>query len=227
MMGYKAGRVVVAVLMGITVLAISSMLSMLFRGIWTQVVVHTSMLLLSLLAIWILGRGRFYEYGFRPARKVRWVRLIAIALALGVLNSLTGVLLGGGGVSLVQDLSFGQIALLVWLFASVAEEILTRGLIQGYLAPLSQDYLKLGRFRLNVPTLVGALFFGAMHLALLTTGTDVRSTLVVVVYAFFLGLLAGHSRAQAGSLIPAVVVHILGNVGGVLGEMLGAMTMGL
>lgn len=35
-----------------------------------------------------------------------------------------------------------------------------------------------------------------------------------------LGLISGHSRAKLGSLIPAVVVHMIGNIGGVTGGMI-------
>jgi membrane protease YdiL (CAAX protease family) len=61
------------------------------------------------------------------------------------------------------------------------------------------------------------LFFGAMHLVLLLAGADIQTTAIIVIFTFSLGLLAGHQRAKSGSLIPAIVLHALANVGGILG----------
>jgi membrane protease YdiL (CAAX protease family) len=60
--------------------------------------------------------------------------------------------------------------------------------------------------------LTGAAAFSAMHLVLLKRmGAKAAPVLVVT---FVLGCIAGVYRETTGSLIPAVLVHMLFNVGG-------------
>lgn len=61
--------------------------------------------------------------------------------------------------------------------------------------------------------MVGALFFGAMHLMLLTLGVDIFTVLNIVVFAIILGLIAGYQTERTNSLIPAIIVHFCFNVG--------------
>ena len=107
--------------------------------------------------------------------------------------------------------------LFIWVFSSIIEEILTRGFIQGHLSPLNEVSVRVLLFRVSLPTLIGALFFGAMHIVLLLSGADILTTVIVVVFTFSLGLLAGHQRDKSGSLIPAIILHALANMGAVVG----------
>jgi membrane protease YdiL (CAAX protease family) len=215
------GRIVIAVLIGVVILLISDVLSALLKGIHPpSVITHSSMLILSVLTITILGKGRFSEYGFHKAQNVRWVRSTLIALALGASGTCIILLSGASGMPMMEQLSFPQVILFVWLLASIAEEVLTRGVIQSYLSPLNEAEVKLLMLKVNIPTLISALFFSAMHITVITSGADIPTTIIVVVYAFFLGLLAGHIRAQSQSLVPAIAVHILFNIGGVVGGIL-------
>ena len=179
--------------------------------------------MLALLAIGILGKGRFSDYGFRLPRiahfslwvLVKWVLVALAAMGMGALATLAISLSGGGGNPIVKQLSLPQVVLFIWLFSSVIEEILTRGFIQGHLSPLNGARLPV--LQISVPTLIGALFFGAMHIALLFSGADVPTTVIIVIFTFSLGLLAGHQRDKSQSLVPAVLLHMLANVGGLLG----------
>ena len=62
--------------------------------------------------------------------------------------------------------------------------------------------------------LVGALFFASMHVMLLTTGMGSSAVFNIVLSAFILGVVAGYYREKTESLIPAIFVHMLFNVGG-------------
>jgi membrane protease YdiL (CAAX protease family) len=117
-------------------------------------------------------------------------------------------------LTFAEDFTFLDNVIRVWIYASVAEEILTRGLIQGYLSPHADRGISLGGLRISLPVLVGAIFFGAMHLGLLTIGIDGRTVVQIVVFALLIGIVAGHFREKTGSLIPAIVAHALANVTG-------------
>ena len=71
----------------------------------------------------------------------------------------------------------------------------------------------------SVPVLVSGLFFGGMHLSLLGL-MDAPHMAVIVTFTTLLGLAAGGLRERAGGLFPAIAIHVLFNVGGVLGGFL-------
>jgi membrane protease YdiL (CAAX protease family) len=175
---------------------------------------HTGMLLASLILIAILSKGRFSTYGFRLPKGSWFIRLALLSCGISALASILGHVLPGEGLTFAEDFTFLDNVFRVWIYASVAEEILTRGLIQGYLSPLSDRGVSLGRLRISVPVIVGAIFFGAMHLGLLTMGIDASTVMQIVVFAFLIGIVAGYFREKTGSLIPAVIAHALANVAG-------------
>ena len=187
-------------------------------------------LLLSLLAIAIVGKGMFSKYGFCLPRVVepgesgtRWMRSAAFAPLLGIVASPLILVLGGKGNPMVKQLSLLQIILFIWVFSSIIEEVFTRGFLQGHLSSLSGKYCRFLSFRIEFPVLISSLFFAFMHLALIFTGVDATTMIVTIFFTFSIGLMAGHLRAKTGSLIPAIVVHMLANIGGMIGGIIYAI----
>jgi len=175
---------------------------------------HTGMLAASLVLILILSRGRPASYGLRWPTRFALLPLALLSVGITAAARVVAKLLPGQGLTFTQDYSFPQMVLLVWIYASVAEETLARGLIQGHLAPLSARGVTLGRLRVSVPVLAAAVFFAAMHLGLFTMGIDASTVLQIFVFAFFMGLVAGHYRERTGSLLPAMLAHTLANAAG-------------
>jgi membrane protease YdiL (CAAX protease family) len=168
---------------------------------------------LCLLLMKVDGRG-FAEFGFRRPQGVRWSRAVGSGLLLGALATLAILASPAQGMQLMKGASLGQIVLGIWLWSSLTEEIFTRGLLQTWTLA-SQEVKKIGGF--SVPVWTAALFFGAMHLSLLYSGTDGWTVAILVTAATLLGLLAGRYRERSGSLLPAFVNHLSFNVGGFLG----------
>jgi membrane protease YdiL (CAAX protease family) len=225
-----ASRIVTTLFVGLLIFAASIVLPKLLmpRGISSLLTTQGLELVLALSAIGILGKGRFSDYGFRLPRTTgfslwvlgNWVLLALAAMGMGAVATLAVSLLGGDGNPVVKQLSFPQVVLFIWVFSSIIEEIFTRGFIQGHLSPLDQIVVRVLLFRVSLPTLIGALFFGAMHSVLLLSGADMLTTAIIVIFTFSLGLLAGHQREKSGSLIPAIMLHALANMGAVLGGIL-------
>lgn len=180
---------------------------------------------LSLLAIAVLGKGRSADYGFRrpildrPASEalLRWIPVGLGAMALGALATTATLITGAGGNPIAKQLTFLQIILFVWIFSSTIEEIFTRGFLQGHLAPAVPGSFRFLFFRVETAAFISALFFSLMHLSLLLSGAGLVSIIILLLFTFSVGLLAGHQRAKTGSLIPAIGVHMLANIGGAFG----------
>ena len=90
-----------------------------------------------------------------------------------------------------------------------------RGLYQSWLSPLQEYKVRVFRkIHLSAPVLLSALFFGAMH-AILWPRIG-RLALIIMLSAAILGIVAGYYREKTKSLVPAILVHALFNVGGSL-----------
>jgi membrane protease YdiL (CAAX protease family) len=182
-------------------------------------------LLLSLLAIAMFGKSKFSEYGFCQPRvsqqsgegRTRWIRISLLAPLLGIVATPLILGLGGHGNPLVKNLAFPQIVLFVWVFSSIIEEVFTRGFLQGHLSVLSGRYFTLFFLRIELPVMISALFFACMHFVLLLAGVDATTMTVTFLFTLSIGLMAGYLRAKTGSLIPAIAVHMLANIGGMIG----------
>ena len=179
-----------------------------------SLVTHGVMAALSLAAMAGLSQGELAAFGLAVGT-FRWSFLLLIwavpTFVLGLPQLLGRRHRAPEGPF---SLSPGQTILRVWLVASVAEELLTRGLIQTSLASLSEVGFSVGAHFVSLPVLAGAAAFSAMHLVLVKR-MGVR-TFPILVVTLFLGCVAGIYREATGSLVPAVLVHGLFNIGGSL-----------
>ncbi len=219
-------RVVLAGVLGLLVLVVQSVFISIVSALrpeefrqmpWLMAPTnHTGMLLGTVPLLLLLSHGRLATYGFAWPRRFSVWWSVGLACGISAASLGLGTLLPGQGLTFAQDYTLLQTILFVWIYASIAEEVLTRGLIQGYLAPLAARGLNIGRLRLSVPVIVGAFFFGAMHLALFTMGIDPSTVFQIVAFAIAVGLVAGYACERSGSLLPAILVHALANITGTL-----------
>jgi membrane protease YdiL (CAAX protease family) len=177
---------------------------------------HTGMLLAGFVLAAALSKGRIRNYGFRwpTSFPIGWIVLVSCGVS-GVFNG-TAALARFEGLSFLEDYSLVQTILLVWIYASVAEEVLARGFVQSFLAPLARHALVVGRLRLSAPVVLATVFFAGSHLLLLTTGIGPATVLLVVGFTFCGGLVTGYFRERTDSLVPAIVAHALFNLTGSL-----------
>lgn len=185
---------------------------------------------LCVLVILIINRGTLASYGFALGGKVNYGKIILWSFVIGIVTMMiTGIaatVLNSifpikGGEHFASKYSIWETIVYVWLLASISEEILSRGLIQGFLAPLKRYGFKVIRKYISLPVLISALFFSAIHLMLLTTGMNPYMVGAVVISCFVLGICAGYVRERSGSLIPAIIVHLVFNIGGTAMGLLG------
>jgi membrane protease YdiL (CAAX protease family) len=232
-------RLVLGVLLWVLVLAVSSVpvmtetgralmakASWLSAGTLTQVM----MLAVSLVLISALSRGRLSRYGFKMATAAQTkaafiygsITAVVVQVALAVIWR---VLPPSEGHPALAGSSLLQIVITVWVLASICEEVFHRGLIQTFLEPLRGCGLGIFGFRLSLPVIVAAVLFGAGHIMLLTIGADGYLVGGIVGSATVLGLAAGYYREKTGSLVPAILIHMLFNAYGGASEYLQELVM--
>lgn len=216
-----AVRILIALVMGLAISIITLKLTDIFSlpeegSLPSSFITHTFMWVISILVIIVLTKGRIINYGFTRGSYKLTPKIFLWTVPTGILSVMSFVASRSGGeIQEVIELSKLQIIIFVWIYASINEEIFTRGLLQSFLSPLTKYGVSpFNRGRLSVPVLFSGLYFGAMHIVLVDRlGPAVVS---VIILTTFLGIVAGYYREKTGSLIPAIIVHALFNVGGML-----------
>ena len=188
---------------------------------WMPLFVNYSIMMAATLVLVLASSmGDPARFGFARPGRGGYGASVTGGLVLGIIATIVAMVVGRGGVQLLSSLGFWEMVLIVWLFASVAEELLVRGYVQGYMDPLiSRGFTAFG-LRISLPVIISALFFSAMHLILLARGTAPMTVYVIMVFAFALGLLAAYQRERTGSVLPPIAAHVFFNVGGVIGGIL-------
>jgi membrane protease YdiL (CAAX protease family) len=187
---------------------------------------HTAMLVLSIITMLVVSRGKLSRYGFKLAENVHLKQVILWGLGLGITSTLIATPLAGRESTVEGELSFLQTVVFIWLYASISEEVFARGLIQTSLSRWSKYGFTVLERRISLPVLLSALLFGLLHLVQSAMGAGSYQVLVTVLFAFVLGIVAGYYRERTGSLAPAILVHMFANVGGSFaGCLMGLFTM--
>jgi len=158
-------------------------------------VMQVSMLLLSTVGVWLMGGpGRFGL--FRGWNYLSQAFLLGFGVSL-VLNLLQK------DADVPEFLPKGIERFLLLLFlAPLSEELLNRGLVEGYL---------LGYGYLRSAVAFSALLFALPHWMAFEGGRGEKA--FGVIGAFILGSLAGYLFALGG-IVPAVVLHSSANLAG-------------
>jgi membrane protease YdiL (CAAX protease family) len=177
---------------------------------------HSAMLVFSLIVMLIVSRGKLSRYGFKRAEDIHLKQIVLWGLGIGIISTALAAFLPGRESIVSGRLTFLQTVVFIWIYASICEEVFVRGLIQSSLSRLLKYGFTLFAWRISVPVLIGALIFGLVHLVQSAMGAEGFQVFITVLAAFVLGIVAGYHRERTGSLVPAIVVHMLANVGGSL-----------
>ena len=219
-------RTILAVILGLIVLIFSGAI---FQTILMQSDVmndypclqktfnHTLILVFSILLILVINKGKLKGYGFNLNIKFPVGKLVLISIVLGFLPSIIIMVADFSEENFPgSDFTLLEKIIYIWLWASICEEVFTRGLIQGFLLPAKHiGFNFMNRF-ISLPVMIGAAFFGFMHFMLLTLGLAFFAVLTIVIFGIVLGIIAGYYREQTNSLVPAIMVHMCFNIGGSL-----------
>ncbi len=185
-------------------------------------------LCLSLGIIIFLTKGNLTQYGLKkPIGELKWGAIIGIGLLIGSIATIIIIVTGATGNPSLKDLGIREKVLLIWLLASISEEIFVRGLLQGYLNPLEGTKISIGKHDISYPIVFSAIFFGIIHLPLIFLGADLITVSVVFLMTITLGFFAASLREKYNSVLPSIGIHITTNIGGtMLGPIVYAILVG-
>jgi membrane protease YdiL (CAAX protease family) len=190
-------------------------------AVMSHVVLKLVLILVALTGWKLLGRP-FREMGWRKAdwwnrSYLVWFVIAAISMMAA---SVAAIFLGFRH-PIASQMSFLQIVLVIWLLSSFSEEVYVRGLVQSWVAGGQE---KSGiTSALEPPIVSSALLFAALHGSLLWSPAGVKGGLTIVLATLGVGWACAVLRTQSSSLLPAIACHIVGNVAGVPGGILGVI----
>jgi membrane protease YdiL (CAAX protease family) len=192
-----------------------------------NLVFKSYMLLLTLLTMYLFRKQATDRYGFQPGVKVSYPLLLKKGILFSLLGLACLIIVNVGAFAITRKKPVGfppekfiNWFLYIWIWSSVVEEILFRGLLQSYLGQFNQKLFAIRKAVISPAVFVPALLFAAMHLTLFMQGMTASVVAGIFINALILGLLAGYYREKTGSIYPAIFLHILFNVIGYLPSLL-------
>jgi len=179
-----------------------------------QALLKTIMTVIALIGSLVITGGALSRHGYRRPTGMKWWPTIWPGLLLGALGTLMIFVTPAGGMDMAR-LGSGAVIVLLILYSSISEEIFTRGFIQSLMSHLRERKINLLVARVSIPALTSGVLFGCLHLSIYFGGSDLLTTVIIVCYTTLLGIVAGYLFEKYDSIIPAIIVHIAANVGGV------------
>ena|SRR5579863_4120897 len=178
---------------------------------------HAMMIVMALVLIAWLGRGRFADFGLQWPKEKSYVwPSIAWGTFFGVFMTVVDYLpqilsrtpppdnLALTPSSLVGWLSFEA------LFVGFGEEIPFRGLLQTFLMQRTSGRIRIGSFDMHVAGVILAILFALAHVNNFWQ-RPFAYALGQQFYAFALGILYAYWREKSGSLLASIIGHNVGD----------------
>ncbi len=195
---------------------------------WIAVTLPSFLFLLtSLVWIAIVGKSDYGIYGFKKSNKDTRFQDYGLAsllgLSVGAIFEFSLFLINPSyyGTQVV-NLSLWQTIGIICILASIAEELVFRGLIYGHCIALLERKKTFGSISISTSNFIAAICFGIIHFVLIMQGVPIFNVILTVFFAMLLGVIAGWYREKVGNIIPAIIVHMSGNIGAtVIGLILG------
>jgi membrane protease YdiL (CAAX protease family) len=185
---------------------------------------HSLMLLLSIFVIY--GFKKHMDYKFTLPRFKKILRPILFGILATIIVNISMTILTkafGGNVDahpLLTKMTPLQIFIFVFIYASIAEELLFRGFLLNIMKPLHVKGINILRRKISLSVIISAIAFGLGHLILITTGVGGLFLLRVVIFTTILGLIAGYYQEKYENNAFAIIVHMAGNLISVIGSIM-------
>jgi membrane protease YdiL (CAAX protease family) len=184
---------------------------------------HTTMLMFSLIAIYIFTKNGTLKFQFQKVKFKYYIYGILITIPAIIKANIIAVILikafgfqldpSGDGFTPIANMSTLQIFLFIFLYASICEEFLFRGFTQNFFEPLKSTGIRISKnIFISMPVLLSGVLFGLAHLILLTTNTSGPIIFRVVIMTTIVGFVAGYFQERHKSILPAIIIHMTANL---------------
>jgi membrane protease YdiL (CAAX protease family) len=178
-------------------------------------VTHSLMLLLSAGAIFAMRANVGYAISLPKFKNVLKPILVGIVIFL-VINVIIAIItkLVGSKLEahpLLNKMSPMQVLFFVFIYASIAEEVLFRGFLQNLLKPFMLGGITIFKRRFSFSVIVSAIAFGLGHLIMIKAGVSPMFLVRIVLFTACLGLAAGYYQEKYNNNAYAIIVHMSGN----------------
>jgi len=185
---------------------------------------HTVMLSLAVLAIVAMKKNLNYRISLPKFKSILkpialgLIVTIVVNVSMGIITKLVGGM--NEAHPLFLKMNPIQVFLFVFVYASLAEEILFRGFLMNLLKPLKSKGITLFNRKISLPVIISAVAFGLGHLILITSGVNSFFLVRVVLFTASLGIVAGYYQEKYDNNAYAIIVHMAGNSVGLVGAIM-------
>jgi membrane protease YdiL (CAAX protease family) len=186
-------------------------------------VMKSIMLSLTLIAMFVLYKTKGLTYGFNRGRDLNYGKYTKHAILLALAGLITLIIFNIIGFIVTKQPPKGfpdehilHRILFIWIWSSVVEEILFRGLFQSLIGSLSYPLFKFRKATISMAMFLSGLAFASLHLFLLYEGMSFMLVMGLFIFTLLCGLLAAYLREKTGSIYPSIYVHIIFNIVGSL-----------
>lgn len=181
---------------------------------------HSIMLVLSIISIVLFKKQLDFKMKI-PKLKTVWKPVflaIFMTIFINVSISIMTRLLGGHPQPhpAMKEMNINQIIVFVFFYASIAEEFLHRGFLLNLLKPFKSKGITLFKRHISLSVIIAGLSFGLMHLGTIRYGVSYAFLVQIVTFTSVLGVLAGYYQEKYDNFSYAILVHMSGNLLGVL-----------
>jgi len=183
---------------------------------WT----HSLMLLLSILVIYLFKKDVHYQISLPKFKKTLKPILFGCLTSIIVPMIVTIIILAFGGKlegsKLMENITPLQAIIFIFIYGPIAEELLFRGFLLNYLAPLSNRSIVIFKRHISLSVIIAALMFGLAHFILLASGQSISFVINTFCFTFTLGIFSGYYQTKYHNNAYAIITHMSGNLFAVL-----------
>jgi len=170
------------------------------------------MLLIAIFMIRRLSKGKFGNYGFNlGSRDLKLAFSIVVGIVFALFMALIDYLppIVQGRFEIGYDLTFTNVLgtlSFMWIFVGIAEETLSRGLIQTYLMKNMSGDVKIASWNIKRATILSGAIFGLSHFFNIYR-KPLEFVIPQMIYATVFGIIVGYVYQETQSLAGPIVMH--------------------
>lgn len=184
---------------------------------------HTILFLLSIIAIYLFKKNVSYRIELPKFKTL--LKPIGFGLLVSILSAMImsiTLIISSGDISPeikmpTSNLSILQIIIFVFLYASIAEEMLFRGFLLNILKPLKKKGISVFKRKVSFAVIVSAIMFGLFHIIPFNSDNSIIFTAGMLIAPSLLGIVAGYYQEKYNNNAYAIIVHMAGNLMGIIG----------